>query len=61
MPNIVLPQTRYYGSKRKIVDKIWNIIVNEAGLEFDSVLDVFGGSASFSYYAKFHQKQIYVI
>lgn len=59
MPNIVLPQTRYYGSKRKIVDKIWNIIVNEAGLEFDSVLDVFGGSASFSYYAKFHQKQIF--
>src|SRR5690554_6752148 len=58
MPDIVLPQTRYYGSKRKIVDKIWNIIVNEANLEFDSVLDVFGGSASFSYFAKLHQKQV---
>lgn len=58
MPDIVLPQTRYYGSKRKIVDKIWNIIVNEANLEFGSVLDVFGGSASFSYYAKLNQKQV---
>ncbi|MEK6485758.1 DNA adenine methylase [Myroides odoratimimus] len=58
MPDIVLPQTRYYGSKRKIVDKIWNIIVNEAKLEFDSVLDVFGGSASFSYFAKLNQKQV---
>ncbi|MBF02411.1 MAG: DNA methyltransferase [Flavobacterium sp.] len=58
MPDIVLPQTRYYGSKRKIVDKIWNIIVNEANLEFDSVLDVFGGSASFSYFAKLNQKQV---
>lgn len=58
MPDIVLPQTRYYGSKRKIVNKIWNIIVNEANLEFDSVLDVFGGSASFSYYAKLNQKQV---
>lgn len=59
MPDIVLPQTRYYGSKRKIVDKIWKIIVNEANLEFDSVLDIFGGSASFSYYAKLHQKQVF--
>lgn len=58
MPDLVLPQTRYYGSKRKIVDKIWNIIVNDANLEFDSVLDVFGGSASFSYFAKLKQKQV---
>ncbi|SHI46782.1 DNA adenine methylase [Flavobacterium haoranii] len=58
MPDIILPKTRYYGSKRKIIDKIWNIIVNEANLEFDSVLDVFGGSASFSYYAKLNQKQV---
>lgn len=58
MSDIVLPQTRYYGSKRKIVDKIWNIIVNEANLEFDSVLDVFGGSASLSYFAKLNQKQV---
>lgn len=59
MPDIVLPQTRYYGSKRKIVHQIWNIIVNEAKIEFDSVLDVFGGSASFSYYAKLKQKQVF--
>lgn len=59
MPDIVLPKTRYYGSKRKIVDKIWNIIVNEANLEFDSVLDIFGGSGAFSYYAKLHQKQVF--
>ncbi|WP_172283708.1 DNA adenine methylase [Chryseobacterium sp. LAM-KRS1] len=59
MPDIVLPQTRYYGSKRKIVDKIWNIIINKANLKFDSVLDVFGGSASFSYYSKLHRKQVF--
>jgi len=58
MPDIVLPQTRYYGSKRKLGDKIWHIIINEANLEFDSVLDVFGGSAAFSYYAKLNQKQV---
>lgn len=59
MSDIVLPQTRYYGSKRKIVDKIWNILIKEANLEFDTVLDIFGGSASFSYYAKLHKKQVY--
>ncbi|UUC45765.1 DNA adenine methylase [Flavobacterium cerinum] len=59
MPDIVLPQTRYYGSKRKIVDKIWNILTNEANLQFDSILDVFGGSASFSYYSKLHNKQVF--
>lgn len=59
MPNIMLPQTRYYGSKRKIVDKIWNVLINEANLEFDSVLDVFGGSGAFSYFAKLNNKQVY--
>ncbi len=60
MPRYSITQTRYYGSKRKIVDKIWNIIINEANLEFDSVLDVFGGSASFSYFAKLNQKQVFL-
>lgn len=59
MPDIVLPQTRYYGSKRKIVDKIWNVLINEANLEFESVLDVFGGSGAFSYFAKLNAKQVY--
>ena len=58
MSDLILPQTRYYGSKRKIVDRIWNTITNEANLEFDSVLDLFGGSSSFSYYTKLNNKQV---
>ena len=38
-----LPVTRYYGSKRKLVDKIWAILEQE-GVEFDSFLDLFGGT-----------------
>jgi len=51
MPRIELPITRYYGSKRKLVDKIWTVLEN-LNIEFDTVLDLFGGSATFSYYAK---------
>lgn len=57
MPKIKLPVTRYYGSKRKLVDKIWNEI-ELLGLEFDSVLDVFGGTAIFSYFAKKKGKRV---
>lgn len=57
MPEIKLPVTRYYGSKRKLVKKIWDTLV-EYGLEFDSVLDIFGGTASFSYYAKKQNKEV---
>lgn len=52
-----IPVTRYYGSKRKLVEKIWNVF-DELGLEFDSVLDIFGGSAIFSYYAKKKDKTV---
>ena len=49
--------TRYYGSKRKLIEAIWYEI-NDLGLNFNSVLDLFGGSATFSYYAKYHNKQV---
>lgn len=57
MPKIKLPITRYYGSKRKLVERIWNEIEN-LQLEFNSVLDVFGGSAIFSYYSKMKGKKV---
>ena len=38
-----LPVTRYYGSKRKLVDKIWEAL-QEQQVQFNSVLDVFGGT-----------------
>lgn len=53
-----LPVTRYYGSKRKIINQIWNFLENE-NLIFDSVLDIFGGTGTFSYKAKLEGKQIY--
>jgi len=57
MPNIKLPVTRYYGSKRKLVEKIW-CEFEKLNLNFDSVLDVFGGSGIFSYYAKSKGKSV---
>lgn len=57
MQKIDLPITRYYGSKRKLVKKIWDVF-DELDLKFDSVLDVFGGSAIFSYYAKKMNKSV---
>lgn len=46
---ITLPITRYYGSKRNFVKAIWSAIA-ERGIEFDSILDLFGGSGIVSYY-----------
>jgi adenine-specific DNA-methyltransferase len=43
------PTTRYQGSKRKIIPWIYN---NIKDLEFNSVLDMFGGTASVSYLFK---------
>lgn len=43
------PSTRYQGSKRKLLDWIWE---NIAGLDFDSVLDVFGGTGAVSHLFK---------
>ncbi|BAP30493.1 uncharacterized protein CHSO_1456 [Chryseobacterium sp. StRB126] len=57
MSKIRLPVTRYYGSKRKLVERIWNEIERKE-LIFDSVLDIFGGTGLFSYYAKCKSKQV---
>ncbi len=43
------PTTRYQGSKRKIIPWLYN---NIKELEFNTVLDAFGGSASVSYMFK---------
>ena len=40
-----LPSTRYYGSKRKLVDNIW-LALDEHHLEYESVLDLFGGTGN---------------
>lgn len=52
-----LPVTRYSGSKRKLISLIWHHL-NVLGLEFDSVLDVFGGTGTFAYFAKRENKQV---
>lgn len=44
-----IPVTRYYGSKRKLVDKIWDALAYHR-IEFHSVLDLFGGTGVVSYY-----------
>ncbi len=43
------PTTRYQGSKRKILPWIYKCIKE---IEFHTIIDAFGGSASFSYLAK---------
>ena len=45
---MTLPVTRYYGSKRKLVEKIWDVLL-ERHVEFDTFLDVFGGTGIMSY------------
>ena len=44
-----LPVTRYYGSKRRLLDKIWDALAMHQ-IEFDSILDLFGGTGIVSYY-----------
>lgn len=44
-----LPVTRYYGSKRRLLDKIWDALITNQ-IEFNSVLDLFGGTGVVSYY-----------
>lgn len=58
MSEIKLPITRYYGSKRKLVELIWREL-ETLNLQFDTVLDVFGGSGIFSYYSKLKGKQVF--
>ena len=44
-----LPVTRYYGSKRRVVEKIWEAL-EENHIEFDTMLDLFGGTGIVSYF-----------
>lgn len=50
------PTTRYQGSKRRLLPWLYEIF---SELEFESVLDGFGGSASASYLFKLMGKQVY--
>ncbi|MBI5073291.1 DNA adenine methylase [Candidatus Woesearchaeota archaeon] len=51
-----LPTTRYLGSKQKIVSWIWDTIQD---MEFDSFLDLFGGTGIVGYVAKLHGKEVF--
>ena len=52
-----LPRTRYYGSKRKLVEKIWTVL-NDYHIEYNSILDLFGGSGMVSYYMAAKGKEV---
>lgn len=52
-----LPVTRYYGSKRKVVEKIGDVLQKQ-DIQFDSFLDLFGGSGIVSYYMQAQGKQV---
>ncbi len=51
----MFPATRYQGSKRKLVPWILSCL---AGLEFDSAVDLFGGTAAVSYALKEQGKRV---
>lgn len=53
--NYPFPSTRYQGSKRKLVDWIWD---NVYQLDFTTVLDVFGGTGVVSHMFKNAGKQV---
>lgn len=55
-PEIKFPSTRYSGSKRKFLSWIWE---NVSDIEFDSALDVFGGTASVSLLFKQKGKKVH--
>lgn len=46
---IELPNTRFYGSKRRMVEAIWCVLAQQH-IEFESFLDIFGGTGIVSYY-----------
>ncbi len=52
---LAFPSTRYQGSKAKLVDWIWKQVSN---LNFTTVLDAFGGTASVSYLFKTKAKKV---
>ncbi len=49
------PKTRYQGSKYKLLDWIWQHV---SRVEFDTVLDAFGGSACVSHFLKGQGKSV---
>lgn len=49
------PQTRFMGSKRKLLGEIWNVA---SRFEFDSVVDLFSGSGIVGYMFKSHGKTV---
>lgn len=53
--NVPFPSTRYQGSKRKLTEWIW---ANVEHLEFDSVLDLFGGTGCVSHLFKNAGKRV---
>lgn len=52
----IFPTTRYQGSKRRLLPWLYQIFNN---IEFESVLDGFGGSASTSYLFKLMGKKVH--
>ena len=50
------PSTRYQGSKHRFIGWIWDCI---SSLDFDTVLDAFGGTGCFAYAAKTHGKTVH--
>ena len=50
-----IPSTRYQGSKAKLVNWIWDCTKH---LDFDSVLDIFGGTAVVGYMYKREGKTV---
>lgn len=49
------PATRYMGSKNKLLTQIWGVAKQ---FEFDTALDLFGGSGVVSYMLKSHGKRV---
>jgi len=54
-PNHVFPSTRFQGSKLKISDWIWETVQE---INFDTVLDAFGGTGSIGYMFKMKGKKV---
>jgi len=51
----IFPSTRFQGSKLKIVDWVWDAMKN---LNFETILDAFGGTGSVGYMLKTKYKQV---
>lgn len=51
----IFPKTRYQGSKSKILDWLWE---NIESIDFETVLDVFGGTGCVSYMFKQNGKKV---